>query len=72
MTTRKVGSIIVTKNDKPFGIVTERYLIRGIGKKEIYFRDILLEHLASRPLITAEMQVTVEEGSTNNVKEQNS
>lgn len=63
MTTRKVGSIIVTKNDKPFGIVTERDLIRGIGKKEIYFRDILLEHLASRPLITAEMQVTVEEAA---------
>ena len=72
MTTKKVGSVIVTKNDRPFGIVTERDLIRGIGKKEIYFRDILLEHLASRPLITAEMQVTVEESSTNNVKEQNS
>ena len=63
MTTRNVGSIIVTKNDRPFGIVTERDLIRRIGKKDIYFRDILLEHIASRPLITAEMQVTVEEAA---------
>ncbi|MGB7955149.1 MAG: CBS domain-containing protein, partial [Candidatus Nitrosopolaris sp.] len=46
-----------------FGIVTERDLIRGIGKKDIYFRDLLLEHMASRPLITAEMQVTVEEAA---------
>ena len=63
MTTKNVGSVIVTKNDRPFGIVTERDLIRRIGKKDIYFRDILLEHMASRPLITAEMQVTVEEAA---------
>ena len=63
MTTRNLGSVIVTKNDRPFGIVTERDLIRRIGKKDIYFRDILLEHMASRPLITAEMQVTVEEAA---------
>lgn len=61
MTTKKVGSVIVTKNDRPYGIVTERDLIRKIGKKDIYFRDILLEHLASRPLITTETQVTVED-----------
>jgi CBS domain-containing protein len=63
MTTKNVGSVIVTKNDRPFGIVTERDLIRRIGKKDIYFRDILLEHMASRPLITAEMQVPVEEAA---------
>jgi CBS domain-containing protein len=63
MTKKNVGSVIVTKNDRPFGIVTERDLIRRIGKKYIYFRDILLEHMASRPLITAEMQVTVEEAA---------
>jgi CBS domain-containing protein len=63
MTTRNLGSVIVTKNDRPFGIVTERDLIRRIGKKDIYFRDILLEHMASRPLITAEMQMTVEEAA---------
>lgn len=63
MSTKNVGSVIVTKNDRPFGIVTERDLIRRIGKKDIYFRDILLEHMASLPLITAEMQMTVEEAA---------
>lgn len=64
MSEKKVGSIIVTKNHgRPFGIVTERDLVRRIGKKDIYFRDILLEHLTSRPLITLESRATVEEAA---------
>jgi signal-transduction protein with cAMP-binding, CBS, and nucleotidyltransferase domain len=64
MTEMRVGSIIVTKNHgRPFGIVTERDLVRRTGKKDIYFRDILLEHLASRPLITMESRATVEEAA---------
>jgi len=54
MSEKKVGSVIVTKNGRPFGIVTERDLIRR------YFRDTLLESLASRPLITAETTTTVD------------
>ena len=40
MTEKKVESVIVTKNGRPFEIVTERDLIRR------YFRDTLLESLA--------------------------
>jgi CBS domain-containing protein len=54
MTEKKVGCIIVTKNGIPFGIVTERDLIRR------YFRNTLLENLASHPLVTAEHTITVE------------
>ena len=54
MTEKKVGSVIVIKNGRPFGIVTERDLISR------YFRDTLLESLASRPLITAETTTTVD------------
>jgi CBS domain-containing protein len=54
MTEKKVGCIIVTKNGMPFGIVTERDLIRR------YFRNTLLENLASHPLVTAEHNLTVE------------
>ena len=57
MTERKVGSVIVTKSKKPFGIVTERDLVRR------YFRDTLLEGLASYPLITAKPTTTVEEAA---------
>lgn len=57
MSEKKVGSVIVTKNGRPFGIVTERDLIRR------YFRDTLLESIASRPLITAEPTTTVEKAA---------
>jgi CBS domain-containing protein len=57
MSEKKVGSVIVTKNGIPFGIVTERDLIRR------YFRDTLLESLASRPLITAETTTTVDKAA---------
>lgn len=57
MTENKVGSVIVIKNDGPFGIVTERDLVRR------YFRDTLLESLASHPLITAEPTTTVEKAA---------
>jgi CBS domain-containing protein len=57
MSEKKVGSVIITKNGKPYGIVTERDLIRR------YFRDTLLESLASRPLITAETTTTVDKAA---------
>ena len=57
MSEKKVGSVIVTKNGRPFGIVTERDLIRR------YFRESLLESLASRPLITAETTTTVDKAA---------
>lgn len=57
MTEKKVGSVIVIKNDRLFGIVTERDLVRR------YFRDTLLESLASHPLITAEPTTTVEKAA---------
>ena len=54
MSERRVGSVIVTKNGKAFGIVTERDLVRR------YSRSTVLESLASHPLITAEPSTTVE------------
>ena len=54
MTEKRVGSIIITKNNKPFGIITERDLVRR------YARDTPLEDLASHPLITADRNTTVE------------
>ena len=57
MTEKKVGSVIITKHNKPFGIVTERDLVRR------YFRDTLLESFASQPLIIAKPTTTVEEAA---------
>ncbi|WP_332699662.1 CBS domain-containing protein, partial [Halalkalibacter lacteus] len=46
--------IVITKNNKPFGIITERNLVRR------YARDTPLGDLASHPLITADRSTTVE------------
>ena len=54
MTERGVGSVIVTKNGKAFGIVTERDLVRRFPIVQF------LENLASYPLITAEPSTTIE------------
>ena len=53
MTEKRIGSIIVTKDSKAFGIVTERDLVRR------YSRDTSLENLASHPLITVEPTTTI-------------
>ena len=53
MTEKRIGSVIITKNNKPFGIITERDLVRR------YYRDTPLESLASHPLITANQDTTV-------------
>lgn len=64
MTEKKVGSIIVTKQGRPFGIITERDLVRGLAKKEDnHLRATLLESFTSYPLITTKPTATVEEAA---------
>lgn len=61
MTKKGVGCIVVTAKGKPFGIVTERDIVKGIGKIDISVKKILLEKFASRPLIYASSRQTVED-----------
>jgi len=61
MTKKGVGCIVVTAKGKPFGIVTERDIVKGISKIDISVKKILLEEFASRPLIYASSRQTVEE-----------
>ena len=61
MTKKGVGCIVVTAKGKPFGIVTERDIVKGISKIDISVKKILLEEFASRPLIYASSRQTVED-----------
>lgn len=63
MREKEVSSVVVTKNEDPFGIVTERDIVRKVGAKGIPLGDVKLEDLASRPLIAAEPGLTVEEAA---------
>jgi CBS domain-containing protein len=62
MAKRQIGSIIVTENDIPFGIITERDIVRRLGAgDEQFFRDARLGDACSHPLIVAESSLTVGE-----------
>lgn len=65
MTERQIGSVVVKKDGRPFGIVTERDMVRGVSSKDkgVTFKDVKLEDLASRPLITAEPGLSLEEAA---------
>ena len=62
MTKRQIGSVIVTKNDIPFGIITERDIVRRLGAgDEQFFRNVKLEDACIHPLIVTEPSLTVGE-----------
>jgi len=61
MTEKGVGSIMVTSNDLAYGIVTERDIVRKVGAKGKSLQEVKLRDLASKPIIFAEPQNTVEE-----------
>lgn len=62
MADNRIGSAVVTKNGKPFGIVTQSDIVRWIALgKELFVGK--LEDLASRPLVTMRPGRTVEEAA---------
>lgn len=62
MAKKQIGSVIVTKNDVPFGIITERDIVRRLGTgDEQFFRDAKLGDVCSHTLIVAEPGLTVGE-----------
>jgi len=59
---KRIGSVIVTKQGSPFGIFTERDLLRVLDRGDVEKSGILeasLEDLASKPLITAHPGTTL-------------
>lgn len=63
MEEKKVSSVVITKDNEPFGIVTERDIVRKACAKGVPLQDFKLKDLASRPLIAAELGLTVEEAA---------
>ncbi len=64
MADKAIGSVIITRDDVPFGIVTERDIIRRAGiKRDLSLKDVGLEEISSHPLIVADPSLTVEEAA---------
>ena len=51
METNRVGSLIVTTNEKPVGIITESDIIKKIVSKNILADNIKISDIASKPII---------------------
>lgn len=62
MAEKAIGSVLVTKGGRPFGIVTHSDIARWAGLRQKLL-NVELERLASRPLITLGRGATVEEAA---------
>jgi CBS domain-containing protein len=69
MAEKEIGSVIVTKDGKPFGIVTHSDIVRWAGLRQKLL-DVKLEGSVSRPLITVGRGATVEEAAKVMIKNQ--
>lgn len=62
MAENAIGSVIVTKNDRPYGIITQSDIVKLASIKQAHL-DAKLEDPASRPLITVQRSTAVEEAA---------
>lgn len=63
MKEKRIGSVIVTAYGKLFGIVTEKDLARISTFLGVHPKCLILSYLASRPLICARSNQTIQEAS---------
>jgi len=52
MAEHDIGSLVVTKKDKPIGIVTERDMVRKLMSKGVAPSSVTLKDVMSQPLVT--------------------
>jgi len=69
MAENRVGSVVVTKSGKPFGIVSQSDIVRWTGEGSKLL-DSTVEGLASVPLITVGRGTSVEEAAKIMIKNQ--
>ncbi|MDG6929235.1 MAG: CBS domain-containing protein [Nitrososphaerota archaeon] len=63
MNSNDVPCILVSVDDGIAGIVTERDIVRKIVAESFQAKDVLLENIMTRPLITISPQASIEEAS---------
>lgn len=58
---KRIGSVLVTLNGKPYGIFTERDLLSKVLAKGVDLKKAKLKDYSSRPLVTVDENYTVKE-----------
>ncbi len=54
MVKNEIGSVVVTENGKPVGILTERDIMKRVCPQELCSRKVTAGEVMSRPLVTIE------------------
>jgi len=62
MADKRIGSVIVTRDDEPYGIFAERDIITKVAARNLPFTT-QLKFLLSTPLITAPVNTTISEAA---------
>lgn len=60
MADHSIGSLVIARDGKPVGIVTERDLVRKVCTKDLASSKISLSEIMSKPLIWAEPDLEIE------------
>lgn len=61
MAEHKIGSLVVVRDGKPVGIVTERDLVRKVCSKDLQCSNIQLENIMSKPIISVRSDMPIED-----------
>jgi CBS domain-containing protein len=64
MTENDIGSVLVTKNKKPMGILTERDILRKVCPQQLCTRGITAGEIMSKPLIHIEADAGLGQASS--------
>jgi len=59
----EIGSLIVTNNGRPVGIITERDILAKIVEQRLDPEAVLARHIMSSPLITVDPNTPLEEAA---------
>jgi CBS domain-containing protein len=64
MRDKRVSSLVVIdREEAPIGIVTERDLVRQVCSKDISSNNITIHHIMSSPIVTIEVNASIEEAA---------
>ena len=59
MTEKNIGSIVITQNGKPIGIVTERDILQRVIAKGAHPSEVKMKTIMSKPIITVDEEMTI-------------
>jgi len=60
---KRIGSIVITEEGKPKGIITERDMVVKVMAKGLDYRDLKAKDVMSYPLITINKERSLEEAA---------